>query len=161
MSIRKITAKMSDQKKKSTKPSSSPLKRRPSSVRARLSLVRSLGLSSQNRPALRAATSLTARSPADRPTQALDGVGHRFVAGDLAEDLLEVRPSGVGLSPELVHRPERDERALVDDRDAVAHILGDFYCVRREEDRASVRHERSEEVLEQLCRARIEPDQRL
>ena len=138
-SIRKITAKISAQKKKPTKPRSSPLKSRPSSVFARFTFVRSFGRRSHSSPA-RVTDAAVHFSIASRRLSITST--HGLPARHLQEDLLQVCTAGSRPGSQLVHRPERDDLAVVDDRDAVTQRLRDLERVRGQEDRAAVPDER-------------------
>ena len=58
-------------------------------------------------------------------------------------------------------RVEREQLALVDDRQAVAELVGFLHVVRRHHDRASLRVQLAQDVPQAEARLRIETDRRL
>ena len=83
-------------------------------------------------------------------------------AGQPQEHLGQLLRSG---SPaeraQLVHRAARDDLALQDDADAIAHLLRDLERVRAHQDRDAALAHAPEHVLDQARAARIEADHRL
>src|SRR6266550_2200739 len=89
---------------------------------------------------------------------------HRFagrtLARELEEDLLQPT-SARCLGAKVVNRSHRADLAVLDDRDAVAERLSHFEGVCGHHDRVTAFYVLTEQVLENACRLRIEPDHRL
>src|SRR6185436_2644910 len=82
-------------------------------------------------------------------------------AGELQEDFREVIVRAVAHRADVGYRAARDDLALQDDADPVAHLLRDLQRVRAHQDAdAALRHP-AEDVLDQARSARIEADHRL
>jgi len=62
---------------------------------------------------------------------------------------------------EPFRRVEREETSTVDERDAIAELVGFRHIVRRHDDGASLRMEVAQNLPQRIPRLRIEPDRRL
>src|SRR5215470_199740 len=82
-------------------------------------------------------------------------------AGELQEDRRELLVRGPGEPPEVLYGPPRDDAALLDDADAVAHLLGHLQGVRAHEDGHPALAHVAEDLLDEPGAPRVEAHHRL
>src|SRR6185312_7463907 len=113
-------------------------------ARDRLRTVRSFGDSTCASVGAGSGASATASG-----IQHLDQLARRALARELQKIVLEpVLAQRSGARHQLVHGARRTDASTLDDRDAVAHVLGDLERVRRHEDGMSATRILAEQVLE-------------
>src|SRR5207247_4659799 len=95
----------------------------------------------------RATATAASRVPPAPPAQHLDQLAHAGAAGELEEQLFQCRVAGAVLAAQIVDRAVRDDLAVLDDGDPVAHRLGDLEGVSAHQHRAPARDELSEGIL--------------
>src|SRR6266704_2787982 len=88
--------------------------------------------------------------------QHLDQVAHLRAAGELQEELFQAGVAGAVLASQIVHGSFRDDLAVLDDGDALAHRLRHLQTVRAHEHGAAAADELTENVLQQPRRLGVE-----
>src|SRR5215471_15519849 len=78
------------------------------------------------------------------------------LAGEAQEDVFEARVAGAEPLTQLDECARGDEAALVDDRDAVAEVLGDLEHVGREQYRPTAVAQTDQQILDRAGAARVE-----